>query len=70
MDTSDPPPLSVPKTGLGDAPRDPGVASACLQSYTEKDFEGIYYIHFMYIPSGFRSIVLYAGLASQQTPPL
>jgi hypothetical protein len=38
MDDSSP--LPVPRTGPGDAPKDPGIASNCHQSYTEKDFEG------------------------------
>lgn len=33
-------PLPVPRTGAGDAPKDPGIASNCHQSYTEKDYEG------------------------------
>ncbi|XP_046442370.1 electroneutral sodium bicarbonate exchanger 1-like isoform X2 [Daphnia pulex] len=41
-------PLPVPRTGPGDAPKDPGIASNCHQSYTEKDFEG-HRAHTMYV---------------------
>lgn len=40
FDMADSSPLPVPRTGPGDAPKDPGIASNCHQSYTEKDFEG------------------------------
>lgn len=39
--TSEQSPLPIPRIGpAGDAPKDPGVASGCHQSYTEKDYEG------------------------------
>ncbi|XP_045033859.1 electroneutral sodium bicarbonate exchanger 1 isoform X3 [Daphnia magna] len=41
-------PLPVPRTGAGDAPKDPGIASNCHQSYTEKDYEG-HRAHTMYV---------------------